>query len=74
MQGYQLKIIIKNSKPPIWRRTAVPGDITFGQLHRVIQAVYGWKDSKPYIFEIPQKKIKIGPAEDQAIAPWPSEP
>lgn len=70
MQGYQLKIIIKNSKPPIWRRTAVPGDITFGQLHRVIQAVYGWKDSKPYIFEIPQKKIKIGPAEDQAIAPW----
>lgn len=65
MRGYQLKIIIKNSKPPIWRRVVVPEGITFDQLHQVIQAVYGWQNRGPYIFEIPQKKVFIGAGEQE---------
>ncbi|EIT3862816.1 plasmid pRiA4b ORF-3 family protein, partial [Shigella dysenteriae] len=34
---YQLKITIRDSKPPIWRRVLVPEQIPFSELHAVIQ-------------------------------------
>ena len=52
MSGYQLKITIKGSKPPIWRRVIVPDQITFKQLHQVIQAIFGWGDMHLHEFEI----------------------
>ena len=52
MSGYQLKITIKGSKPPIWRRVIVPDRITFKQLHQVIQAIFGWGDMHLHEFEI----------------------
>jgi hypothetical protein len=39
---YQLKVSLKDSKPPIWRRILVPGDITLERLHYVIQETMGW--------------------------------
>jgi hypothetical protein len=41
---YQLKVTLKDSKPPIWRRIQVPGSITLVKLHRVLQVVMGWAD------------------------------
>ena len=52
MSGYQLKITIKGSKPPIWRRVIVPDQITFKQLHQVIQAIFGWEGMHLHEFEI----------------------
>ena len=40
---YQIKVTLKHSKPPIWRRIEVPGDINLAKLHRLIQAVMGWE-------------------------------
>ena len=42
---YQLKIMLKGSKPPIWRRVQVRAEMTLAQLHEVIQIVMGWTDS-----------------------------
>lgn len=42
MKAYQLKIQIKNSKPPIWRRCIVPAGITFSHLSVVLDMVMGW--------------------------------
>lgn len=47
-----LHIEFKWIKPSVWRRVAVPENITLSKLHQVIQAVFGWSDSHLHEFEI----------------------
>ena len=44
MKAYQMKIAIKNSHPPIWRRFIVPAGLSFSQLSIVLNGVMGWCD------------------------------
>jgi len=39
---YQLKITLKNIRPPIWRRVQLLSTTTLQQLHLIVQAVMGW--------------------------------
>ena len=50
MQIYQLKITLKESRPPIWRRFQVRSDVTLAKLHRIIQEVMGWFDGHLHQF------------------------
>ena len=47
---YQLKVTLKHSKPPIWRRIQVQGDTRLDQLHRILQTVMGWWDAHLHQF------------------------
>ncbi len=49
---YRLKITLRGTTPPVWRRILVPGDITLDQLHRVFQIVMGWTDSHLHQFHV----------------------
>jgi hypothetical protein len=49
---YQLKVMLKNTKPPIWRRIQVPKDYTFWDLHVAIQDAMGWTDMHLHEFEV----------------------
>jgi len=49
---YQLKITLKDAKPPIWRRVQVSSNITLAKLHKVIQAAMGWYDCHLHEFEV----------------------
>ncbi len=49
---YQLKITLKGSKPPIWRRVLVPENITLYDLHEIIQIVMEWQDYHLHAFTI----------------------
>ncbi|MEI6777772.1 MAG: plasmid pRiA4b ORF-3 family protein [Chloroflexales bacterium] len=49
---YQLKITLKDGKPPIWRRVEVPDDITLSRLHAIIQTAMGWTDSHLHMFTV----------------------
>ena len=51
MSGIVLKITIEDTHPPVWRRLVVPENISFYDLHRVIQLVFGWEDMHMHIFE-----------------------
>jgi hypothetical protein len=48
---YQLKITLRDSRPPIWRRVQVK-DSTLSQLHPIIQAAMGWEFSHLYSFKV----------------------
>jgi DNA invertase Pin-like site-specific DNA recombinase len=49
---YQLKITLRDIRPPIWRRVQVRGDATLGHLHWVIQFAMGWTNSHLHSFSI----------------------
>jgi hypothetical protein len=47
-----LKVTLRDTKPPIWRRLVVPGAMTLGDLHQAIQAAMGWDDAHLHAFDI----------------------
>jgi hypothetical protein len=49
---YQLKITLKDFRPPIWRRVLVPDNFTLAALDVVIQISMGWTNSHLHDFTI----------------------
>jgi hypothetical protein len=47
-----LKVTLRGTKPPIWRRLHAPGAMTLGNLHDAIQAAMGWHDCHLHAFDI----------------------
>jgi hypothetical protein len=52
MPIFQIKVTLKDTKPPIWRRLLVPADFTLEKLHMAIQMAMGWTDSHLHNFTI----------------------
>jgi hypothetical protein len=53
MKFFQIKMTLKNIKPPIWRRILVAPEIKLDRLHDVLQIVMGWTNSHLHQFETP---------------------
>jgi hypothetical protein len=51
-QIYQIRVDLNGTKPPIWRRILVPGDVTLRSLHNILQAAMGWTNSHLHEFPI----------------------
>jgi len=52
---YQIKVTLRYSRPPIWRRIQVPGDVTLADLHDILQAVMSWWDYHMHQFIIEER-------------------
>lgn len=49
---HQLKITLRGTSPPVWRRVQVRSSTTLGELHRVIQMAMGWEDCHLHEFDV----------------------
>ncbi|MGB8842145.1 MAG: plasmid pRiA4b ORF-3 family protein [Aliidongia sp.] len=47
-----LKVTLRDTKPPIWRRLLRPDTLTLADLHRAIQSAMGWRGGHLHAFEI----------------------
>lgn len=47
---YRVRIDLKDTQPPVWRRLELASDMFLDDVHQVIQAVFGWTDSHLHIF------------------------
>ena len=53
---YQLRVTLTEVAPPIWRRLLVPGSMTLGKLHVLLQEAMGWTDSHLHCFEFGDRR------------------
>jgi hypothetical protein len=61
-QVLEIKVTLDQTDPPIWRRILVPADVTFFDLHHILQIAMGWKNS--HLFEFKVGDYKIGYEDD----------
>lgn len=50
VRGFRVRLDLHGTKPPVWRRLEVPGDLSLPRLHDVIQVAMGWTDSHLHRF------------------------
>ncbi|MCD8218559.1 MAG: plasmid pRiA4b ORF-3 family protein [Clostridiales bacterium] len=56
---FQVKMIRKGEKPPIWRRAYVPSNITFAQMALILEELLELPKSDRFEFEFYQKKDRL---------------
>ncbi len=61
---YQVKVTLRDSKPPIWRRLLIPGSVTLYRLHHILQVAMGWSDSHLHHFIIAGKYYSTPSPDD----------
>ncbi|MGB8379636.1 MAG: plasmid pRiA4b ORF-3 family protein [Dermatophilaceae bacterium] len=45
-----IRLSLDDTKPPVWRRLTIPGDMHLGDVHEVVQTAMGWTDSHLHRF------------------------
>ena len=64
---YQLRVALKETRPPIWRRFLVSPSTRLSRLHDVLQAVMGWYDCHLHMFIKGRRRFMLP-------NPWMDEP
>lgn len=55
----RMKVTLRHTRPPVWRRFEVTDDTTFARLHQVLQRVMGWTDSHLHAFRVGDDEIGV---------------
>jgi len=49
---YQLRVVLREISPIIWRRLLVPAETTLAGLHDILQVAFGWSDEHLHRFVV----------------------
>jgi hypothetical protein len=65
-----LKVALSGTRPAVWRRVQVPATATLGDLHMVIQVLYGWGGDHLHVFGVGKQAygdpfVDLGDARDE---------
>ncbi len=61
---YQIKVTLRGTSPPVWRRLIVPADTRLSKLHQILQVAMGWTDSHLHQFEVGRRVIGVPSPDD----------
>ncbi|MGC9671501.1 plasmid pRiA4b ORF-3 family protein [Planosporangium sp. 12N6] len=50
---HRVKVTLRGTKPPVWRRLEVPSGLPLRRLHRCVRAVFGGEDRQAWLFRTP---------------------
>ena len=70
---FQIKVTLRGVRPPVWRRLRVPSNLTFGQLHQILQIAMGWTNSHMHQFCVGRQCIGVPDPDDLWGTPTISE-
>jgi len=70
VDAYQLRIVLRRTSPHLWRRVVVRSDSTLGHLHQIVQALFGWADSRPHRFVVRGRSLRA--SATAAASSWPA--
>jgi len=61
---YQLKVMLKDVRPSVWRRIQVRSDVTLAKLHGILQETMGWLDGHLHQFQVGETYYGVPDPED----------
>lgn len=60
---FQMKVILRDIEPEIWRSILIPGAVTLDKLHKILQILMGWESGHLYSFSIGDSEYGVPNAE-----------
>jgi hypothetical protein len=68
---YRVRIDLKGTKPPLWRRLELASDLFLDQVHEIIQVAFGWTDS--HLHQFGSGPEHHGPGTEYYLCPFQVE-
>lgn len=68
---YRVRINLKGTKPPLWRRLELASDLFLDQIHEIIQAAFGWTGS--HLHHFGSGPSHYGPETEHYLCPFQVE-
>jgi len=68
---YQLRVVLRETSPHIWRRFLMRSDSSIVDLHQTIQIAFGWSGRRAFAFEVQGHRHGVrleGDARDMLLA------
>ena len=59
MNAHIIKVTLEHCSPPVWRRIAIPENLSFYDLHLIIQIAFGWEEMHLHEFELSNSRQYI---------------
>src|SRR5262249_55361201 len=68
---YRVRIDLKGTRPPLWRRLQLASDLFLDQVHEIIQVAFGWTDS--HLHQFGSGPGHYGPETEHYLCPFQVE-